>query len=162
MFTSLGGYLKRASLMAAAGREREVLKPRTHRIGGRKIFALVIATHVAHRHAHTKLYKATSGRRLPWLCFCGPCSPAVLEGRVSPAQPAPSLAILADYDSPDYDSPDLELLALRSSHTTGRTACKSSILFPMPSSVESLLVQVPWAWRCDQRGPRRVGQACHR
>ena len=52
MFPSLGGYLKRASLMAAAGREREVLKPRTHRIGGRKIFALVIATHVAHRHAH--------------------------------------------------------------------------------------------------------------
>ena len=56
MFTSLGVYLKSASLMAAAGRGGEVLKPRTHRIGGRKIFALVIATHIAHRHVHRKVY----------------------------------------------------------------------------------------------------------
>jgi hypothetical protein len=55
MFKSLGGYLKKASLMAAAGREREVLKPRTHCIGGRKIFALVIATHIDTRtHTHTR------------------------------------------------------------------------------------------------------------
>ena len=62
MFKSLGVYLKKASLMAAAGREREVLKPRTHRIGGRKIFALVIATHIdTQTHEDRKVYKTISG-----------------------------------------------------------------------------------------------------